>query len=59
MIDQDESLAFLYRLTNGSTKRSFAHYVARIAELEEDVVKRGLLVIKHDYTIYRIIRIYL
>lgn len=48
MIDQDESLAFLYRLINGSTKRSLAHYVARIAELEEDVVKRGLLVIKHD-----------
>ncbi|XP_060826344.1 mutS protein homolog 5-like [Bombus pascuorum] len=44
VIDQDESLAFLYRLINGSTKRSFAHYVARIAELEEDVVKRGLLV---------------
>ncbi|XP_043518859.1 mutS protein homolog 5-like [Frieseomelitta varia] len=40
--DQDESLAFFYRLTNGSTTRSFAHYVARIAELDEDVVKRGL-----------------
>ncbi|XP_043792597.1 mutS protein homolog 5-like isoform X2 [Apis laboriosa] len=41
-IDEDESLAFLYRLTNGSTTRSFAHYVARLAELDEDIVKRGL-----------------
>lgn len=42
MIDEDESLAFLYRLINGSTTRSFAHYVARLAELDEDIVKRGL-----------------
>ncbi|XP_076762350.1 mutS protein homolog 5-like isoform X1 [Xylocopa sonorina] len=41
-INQDESLIFLYRLINGSTTRSFAHYVARLAELDEDIVKRGL-----------------
>ncbi|KOC63328.1 MutS protein like protein 5 [Habropoda laboriosa] len=41
-INEDESVAFLYRLTNGSATRSLAHHVARISELDEDVVKRAL-----------------
>ncbi|XP_046144901.1 mutS protein homolog 5-like isoform X2 [Osmia bicornis bicornis] len=50
-LNEDDSLAFLYRLTNGSSQRSFAHSAARVAELDEKVVKRSLEVyekIKQD-----------
>ncbi|XP_076166799.1 mutS protein homolog 5-like [Ptiloglossa arizonensis] len=42
VLNEDETLAFLYRVTNGSTTRSFAHFVARIAELDKNIVKRSL-----------------
>ncbi|XP_053984116.1 mutS protein homolog 5-like [Hylaeus volcanicus] len=41
IMNEDETVAFLYRMVNGSTTSSFAHYVAKIAELNKDVVKRG------------------
>ncbi|CAK9809162.1 MutS protein homolog 5 [Anthophora plagiata] len=41
-INEDESVAFLYRLTTGSTRRSLAHHVAKIAEFDQDIVKRAL-----------------
>ncbi|KZC06422.1 MutS protein like protein 5, partial [Dufourea novaeangliae] len=45
VVNQDESLAFLHRLTTGSAGRSFAHCAARLAELDESIVKRSLEVL--------------
>ncbi|XP_043255109.1 mutS protein homolog 5-like [Colletes gigas] len=42
LVNEDETLAFLFRVTNGSTTRSFAHFVARVADLDANIVKRSL-----------------
>lgn len=44
--NEDDSVAYLYRLTNGHTTRSFAHAAARSAGLDEQVVKRAVEVIE-------------
>ncbi|KAF7399396.1 hypothetical protein HZH68_007988 [Vespula germanica] len=45
--NNDESLAFLYRLAVGSTTCSFAHSVAKSAGLSEQLIKRSLEVFKN------------
>ncbi|XP_076666275.1 mutS protein homolog 5 isoform X2 [Andrena cerasifolii] len=46
LVDENESLTFLHRLTNGSTTRSFAHFIARTADVDEVLVKRSLEVLE-------------
>lgn len=43
--NNDESLAFLYRLVVGNTTCSFAHSVAKSAGLSEQLIKRSLEVL--------------
>ncbi|XP_026667559.1 mutS protein homolog 5-like [Ceratina calcarata] len=43
-ISDDESMVFFYRLINGSSNHSFAHHVANMAGLDQDVIDRALQV---------------
>ncbi|XP_076657430.1 LOW QUALITY PROTEIN: mutS protein homolog 5-like [Halictus rubicundus] len=42
--DENQSLALLHRLTSGSVSRSFAHFAARVADFDENIVERSLQV---------------
>lgn len=41
-MNEDDTVAFLHRLKRGGTTSSFAHFIAKMADLDEDVVKRSV-----------------
>ncbi|XP_076284158.1 mutS protein homolog 5-like isoform X2 [Lasioglossum baleicum] len=44
VVDENDSLTLLHRLTSGSVSRSFAHSAARVAGSDENIVERSLQV---------------